>query len=118
MRKLLDASLAGALVSILLAMPSQAGYLNVSGNWKAPASAPMSKGTALSVAGSCKNISTYSNLSGNSGATIVAGPHTSPTDSLLHLTVRLYKNGSHEKSCHVYIGKNNSFSSCNCVYTD
>ncbi|MDP6925239.1 MAG: hypothetical protein R2568_05085 [Candidatus Scalindua sp.] len=97
-----------------------AGYLDFSTNWSAPSTVDMSKRSAENCVMTCKNISTYSNLSGNkSGAMVVAGPHTTSTDNKLHLTVRLYKDGAHTKSCHVYVGKNNRCDgNCNCNYVD
>jgi hypothetical protein len=113
-------SLGAALLIALASLSSQAGYLDFSANWAAPATVAMSKGAAQSCVMTCANIQTYSNLAGKtSGATVVAGPHTTPTDNKVHLTVRLYKTGHHEKSCHVYTGKNNSCNgNCSCVYVD
>jgi hypothetical protein len=118
MRNLIHASLA-AVVLAFSSLPSQAGGLNFSANWATPSTVNMSKKVATNVVSKCNNVSTYTNLKGNTSyATVVAGPHTTPTDNKLHLTVRLYKNNNHEKSCHVYTGKNNAYASCDCVYTD
>lgn len=79
----------------------------------------MSKSQAKRVAGKCNIVHAYVSKGGKAGATIVAGPHATPTDSKIHLTVRLYdEQGKHTKSCHVYTGKNSSFASCNCEYID
>ena len=115
-----DARLAVAVVCAMApATAAFAGYLNFSGNWSAVSTVPMSKGAATSVVNQCSNVQTYANMAGaNNGATVVAGPHTTTTDHNLHLTVRLYKAGAHTKSCHVYIGKSNAYTSCSCVYVD
>jgi hypothetical protein len=114
-----DARLALAVICAMAPATAFAGYLNFSGNWTAPSTVPMSKGAATGVVGKCATVQTYSNMAGaNNGATVVAGPHTTQGDHNLHLTVRLYKNGAHTKSCHVYVGKNNAYTSCSCVYTD
>lgn len=108
-----------AAVIALNPLAARAAYLDVSGNWSAPSTVPMSKGTALSVVSSCAAVQAYKNMAGTgSGAMIVAGPHTTATDNKVHLTVRLYKNNNHDKSCHVYVGKNNSYASCSCEYTE
>jgi hypothetical protein len=112
------------ILTVLAAFPlfcsdAYAAYLDVSPGWKIPQTVAMSEKTAISVVSECKAVSAYSNFSGkSSGSMIVAGPHPTETDAKIHLTVRLYKKGTHEKSCHVYIGKNNKFSSCNCLYVD
>jgi hypothetical protein len=118
--KRFDTRLAAAVICAMApATAAFAGYLSFSANWTAPSTVPMSKGAATSVVGKCPTVQTYSNMAGaNNGATVVAGPHTTQADHNLHLTVRLYKNGKHEKSCHVYVGKNNAYTSCSCVYTD
>ncbi len=96
-----------------------AGYLDFSPNWTAPSTESMSERKASNVVSQCRDVQTYSNLAGvTTGAMVVAGPHTTPTDNKMHLTVRLYKNNNHEKSCHVYTGKNLDYASCNCVYKD
>jgi hypothetical protein len=119
MKVFLRTMLAAAVAVSLWSSASQAGYLDVSANWSAPSTVPMSKKAALSVVGECTTASVYANMAGKtSGAMIVAGPHTTPTDKKTHLTVRLYKSNDHEKSCHVYTGKNNSFASCSCEYKD
>ena len=119
MNNRLYAILASALLVTVSLSASRAGYLDVSTNWSAPATVPMSKGTALSVVSKCKSVSAYSNMAGaTTGAMVVAGPHPTPTDAKIHLTVRLYKGSHHDKSCHVYTGKNNSFASCSCEYVD
>lgn len=119
MRNLIHISLAAAFTSAFSCAPVQAGYLNFSGGWTAPSTVSMSQRTATNVVSKCKNVSTYKGLKGNtSGATVVAGPHTTQGDHKLHLTVRLYKNNHHDKSCHVYVGKNNAYSGCSCNYTD
>ncbi|PJG57645.1 hypothetical protein [Aeromonas cavernicola] len=106
---------------ILMGIPygAMAAYLDFSSNWSAPSTQPMSKKAASNVVMQCRVVATYSNLAGDkSGAMVVAGPHETATDKKTHLTVRLYKNNVHEKSCHVYTGKNLDYSSCNCEYVD
>lgn len=49
---------------------------------------------------------------------MVAGVHPTAADKSPHIAIRLYKNTNHEKSCHVYIGKDNAFKSSNCEYSD
>lgn len=108
-----------ALAVVLSPLAAHAGYLDFSGNWDAPATVAMSKRAASSVVSSCPAVQAYSGMAGKtSGAMVVAGAHPTPTDSKVHLTVRLYKNNHHDKSCHVYIGKNNAFASCGCEYVD
>lgn len=103
------------LTIAIFSTPIYAGYLDFSGNWDYPSDVNMSKRKASSIASQCEAVSAYSNKAGdNSGAMIVAGPHTTETDKKLHLTVRLYKLGHHEKSCHVYINSKSQYASCNC----
>jgi hypothetical protein len=98
---------------------SHATYLDFSGNWEVPATVKMSKKAAQSVVSQCRVVSNYSNMAGTrSGAMVVAGAHSTREDKNVHLTVRLYKNGNHDKSCHVYTDKNNSYASCACKYVD
>ena len=106
----------GMALAFLFSSPlAMAGYLDFSPNWDAPSTERMSKRSATNVVMKCKTVATYSNMAGDrSGAMVVAGPHTTATDKNLHLTVRLYKNNVHQKSCHVYTGKNLDYSSCNC----
>jgi len=79
---------------------------------------PLSKRTASSVVNSCPTVQNYAMKKGDrSGAMVVAGPHTSNTDEHLHLTVRLYNNGIHERTCHVYVDQKGNFTSCKCFYT-
>lgn len=115
-------SIISAVITVMLMVCSQsalASYLDFSPNWSAPATKPMSKKAAANVVMQCKTVAAYSNMAGDkSGAMVVAGPHETPTDKKTHLTVRLYKNNAHEKSCHVYTGKNLDYSSCNCEYVD
>jgi hypothetical protein len=118
MARFMPASLAAFLLIPVFSFPAQAGYLDVSSNWSAVSTIPMSKSAAKSVVASCSNVQARSNGKAKSGAMVVAGPHAS-SDKKIHLTVRLYnEQGKHDKSCHVYIGKNNAFTSCKCDYTD
>src|SRR6185437_3975678 len=55
--KRFDARLAMAVICALApASAAFAGYLNFSGNWTAPSTAPMSKGAATSVVGKCSTV--------------------------------------------------------------
>lgn len=101
---------------LVLAISAQAGYLDTSPNWKAPETIPLSKKKALNAAENCKTVSYYAyKIKGrNSGAMIVAGSHPTEEDPRVHLTVRLYNNNHHAKSCHVYIDNFGSYSGCNC----
>ncbi len=111
----LPTALAAALLLTLSAVSARAGYLDVSTNWDAVSTVPMSKRAAIGEVGKCKTVQAYQGMGGQAGAVIVAGPHTTDTDNKLHLTVRLYDTGgNHQKSCHVYVGKNNAFTSCSC----
>jgi uridine phosphorylase len=117
MKKIFFASL--ALVFLFSSQPAMAAYLDFSTNWSAPSTHEMSKKKATNVVMQCKTVSTYSNMAGTrSGAMVVAGPHETGSDKNTHLTVRLYKDNVHQKSCHVYTGKNLDYSSCNCEYVD
>lgn len=117
MRKSLFATM--ALVFLFGSQPAMAAYLDFSTNWDAPSTKPMSKRAATNVVMQCKTVAAYSNMAGaRSGAMVVAGPHETATDKKTHLTVRLYKDNVHEKSCHVYTGKNLDYSSCSCEYVD
>jgi hypothetical protein len=115
-----QALLAVAIIcAVAPATTAFAGYLTFSGNWTAPSTVPMSTRTATKVVHKCPTVQTYRNLpAANTGATVVAGPHTTQADHNLHITVRLYTTGVHTKSCHVYVGKNNAYTSCSCVYAD
>ncbi|MGY6037814.1 hypothetical protein [Aeromonas sp. AE23HZ002T15] len=111
-----------AVITAMLLVCSQsalAAYLDFSPNWDAPSTKPMSKRAATNVVMQCKTVAAYSNMAGaRSGAMVVAGPHETATDKKTHLTVRLYKDNVHQKSCHVYTGKNMDYSSCGCEYVD
>jgi uridine phosphorylase len=117
MRKIFFATVAMAL--LFSSPPAMAAYLDFSTNWDAPSTKPMSKRAATNVVMQCKTVAAYSNMAGaRSGAMVVAGPHETATDKKTHLTVRLYKDNAHAKSCHVYTGKNLDYSSCGCEYVD
>lgn len=108
-----------ALVFFFGPQPAIAAYLGFSTNWDAPSTKSMSKRAATNVVMQCKSVAAYSTMAGaRSGAMVVAGPHETAADKKTHLTVRLYKDNVHEKSCHVYTGKNLDYSSCGCEYID
>lgn len=103
------------LATLILAMSAQAGYLDTSPNWKAPETIPLSRKKALAAAESCKTVNYYAyKVKGNSGAMVVAGAHPTEEDPRVHLTVRLYRNNHHEKTCHVYIDNTGRYSGCQC----
>jgi hypothetical protein len=94
-----------------------AGYLDVSGGWDTVPgiTIPMNQRKARNVAGKCRTVQAYENMSGtSSGAMIVAGVHKTQADHVDHLTVRLYKNGRHEKSCHVHVNSKSEYKDCSC----
>ncbi len=106
------------LITIFSSSAVFSAYLDFSSNWNAVSTIPMSKRTASSVVNSCPTVQNYAMKNGDrSGAMVVAGPHTSNTDEHLHLTVRLYNNGIHERTCHVYVDQKGNFTSCKCFYT-
>lgn len=103
------------LVLPLLSIEARAGYLDFSPNWSAPATVPMTKRKAVNIVSRCNSVSAYANKSGeNTGAMVVAGPHQTKTDHVTHLTVRLYKQGRHEKTCHVHINDKRQYQDCSC----
>ncbi|MBL0907057.1 hypothetical protein G5645_03530 [Pectobacterium carotovorum] len=110
-------SLLVSSVFIFTSTVAHAGYLDFSSNWNAVSTVDMSKRSAENVVKQCNTVSSYANMPGTTtGAMVVAGPHTTATDKNMHLTVRLYKNNKHEKSCHVYINTKQQYTSCNCEY--
>jgi hypothetical protein len=99
----------------LYAPPAEAGYLDTSPNWSAPQQQPMSKRHVLAKAQQCGAVNARVAEGGKAGALIVAGPHPTNEDKKTHITVRLYnKNGEHDRSCHVYVTRQNEFNGCNC----
>ncbi len=91
------------------------GYIDFSGNWnRVPEGEGISKRVARNIVGKCKEVQTFIEMPGDrSGAVIVAATHKTQSDHKSHLTVRLYKEGKHVKSCHVYVDKGR-FQRCNC----
>ncbi|MDE1714919.1 hypothetical protein PWG14_20740 (plasmid) [Chromobacterium amazonense] len=108
-----------AALFLMTSHNAMAGYLDFSSNWDAPSTKPMSKKAASNVVMQCSAVKAYYSMAGQtSGAMVVAGPHETPTDKNTHLTVRLYKNNKHEKSCHVYVNTKLEYTSCSCEYVD
>ena len=109
------AMMALAMTIGVYAPPVHAGYLDTSPNWSAPQQQPMSKRHVLAAAQKCGAVNARVSEGGKAGAMIVAGPHATDEDKKTHITVRLYsKTGEHDRSCHVYVTRQNEFNGCNC----